>query len=83
MEIKVILQDIDEVKEIVDKCVETIEKQSKLERIYLDKLKRLQEKMDYVETRHIAEDELLCELLIELGLGEIVNQYAKTVKWYA
>ena len=35
------------------------------------------------EARHIYEDDLLCDLLTELGYEEIVEQYNKTGKWYA
>lgn len=51
---------------------------------YLEKLIQIQKKYyDDTECRHDCEDELLCELLTELGYEEIVNQYNKTGKWYA
>ena len=51
---------------------------------YLSKLIEIQNKYDDdTECRHGYEDDLLCELLKELGYEEIVNQYNKTGKWYA
>ena len=51
---------------------------------YLTKLIEIQSNYDGdTECRHIYEDALLCELLIELGYEEIVNQYKETGKWYS
>lgn len=55
-----------------------------LEKEYLKKIKEAQqEEDDDQEVRHIREDELLCELLIELGFNKFVKQYHSTNKWYA
>jgi len=35
------------------------------------------------EDYHIAADKLLCELLIELGYKEVVDEFNKLGKWYA
>lgn len=51
---------------------------------YIDELKKIQKILNKdTESRHIAEDDILCELLSELGFNEIVELYDKTLKWYA
>lgn len=36
-----------------------------------------------IETRHMLADEVLCELLKQLGYQEVVEEYEKLPKWYA
>lgn len=36
-----------------------------------------------VESAHGWADSILCELLIELGLTDVVNAYDNVEKWYA
>lgn len=38
---------------------------------------------DDTETAHYYADELMCELLCELGYGEGVNIFKNMAKWYA
>lgn len=66
--------------------LETIPKQviKDLNKEYLEKIKEYQERnKGDEEARHIAEDDLLCELLTKIGFDEVVKQYIKTSKWYA
>lgn len=60
------------------------EKTADIEKRYLQKLKEGQDKywIDK-ERRHVYEDDILCELLTELGYEELVKQYESTDKWYA
>ena len=45
---------------------------------------KMRELADYdCESRHIAADELLTELLVELGYVKTVAEYEKIHKWYA
>ena len=37
---------------------------------------------DDVEEHHFDADDLLCELLTELGYGDVVEVYNKIEKWY-
>ncbi len=48
----------------------------------LEKLKELRYEMD-TEAAHSDADELLCELLIELGHQDIVDAFNQIDKWYA
>jgi len=48
----------------------------------LKALKDLQECAD-IELAHGKADDLLCELLTELGLSPVVEEYKKIKKWYA
>lgn len=60
------------------------EKTADIEKRYLKKLKEVQD--EYCgdeECRHGCEDDILCELLKELGYKELVKQYESTNKWYA
>lgn len=36
-----------------------------------------------LEVDHAKADEILCQLLTELGFGEIVDKYEDVEKWYA
>jgi hypothetical protein len=36
-----------------------------------------------VETKHIDADEIMCEVLIELGYGEGITIFQKMKKWYS
>lgn len=49
---------------------------------FLQKMLELQEGFDY-EMEHIVADNLLCQMLIELGYEDIVSEYNKVNKWYA
>ena len=49
---------------------------------YAEKIKELQ-KIDDIEYAHSKADKILCELLEELGLKDIVEEYKKIDKWYA
>lgn len=49
---------------------------------YLAKLEEIQKNGD-VEVRHGREDDLLCDLLIELGFEDIVELYKSSTKWYS
>lgn len=49
---------------------------------YIEKMKELQNARD-TEGSHIDADDLLCELLVELGFQEVVDEYNKIGKWYA
>lgn len=46
------------------------------------KLKELQLSGD-PESSHYEADNVLCELLVSLGLEHIVKEYVKISKWYA
>lgn len=50
-----------------------------------DYLSLMQELADCSEPEHAHSkaDKLLCELLTDLGYGNIVNAYEKVEKWYA
>lgn len=50
--------------------------------VYLNRLKTLKE-TDNPETAHADADDVLCELLYELGYEEIVEAYKAIEKWYA
>ena len=45
-------------------------------------LEDLQSSID-VESVHAEADDILCQLLIILGCGEVVEKYNKVPKWYA
>ena len=49
---------------------------------YLEKLIALQ-KLSDIEVAHYEADDVLVELLSNLGFDDIVNEYAKINKWYA
>jgi hypothetical protein len=38
---------------------------------------------DDKEILHVEADDILCELLVELGYIELVNAFCKVPKWYA
>lgn len=48
---------------------------------FVEKIKKT-ERLD-TELAHIEDDEILCELLRELGYGKVVDEYKKKSKWYA
>lgn len=54
---------------------------NKLKQKYLLLLKEAKYKDK--EMAHIFADDALCDLLIELGFDEIVNEYNTIDKWYA
>ena len=47
---------------------------------YLEKLKVLQESVDY-EKAHSDADDLLCEVLKEIGYSDIAEAYEEIFKW--
>ena len=49
---------------------------------YLEELVALQQVHD-LEVAHIRADEILVDILKDLGLENIVNEYEKINKWYA
>lgn len=57
----------------------------KLESKYLELLKQLNPLPNQIasEESHIAADDILCELLLNLGFDKIVDAYNKIPKWYA
>ena len=57
---------------------------NKQERIkdYTEKMREIATNPD-CEAAHFNADELLCELLEELGYGEVVEVYHEVCKWYA
>ena len=54
----------------------------KLKEKYINLLKEQQISWDN-ETAHVEADNLVCELLKELGFEEVVKEYDKVSKWYA
>jgi len=36
-----------------------------------------------IEFRHIKADDLLCEILTQMGYKKMVNIYKQIIKWYA
>lgn len=50
--------------------------------LFLQEMLELQKDDDY-EITHIKADQLLCEILIELGYKDIVDAYSGIEKWYA
>lgn len=48
----------------------------------MNELKKLQDFGDN-EIAHAKADKVLCELLSQLGYGEVVTEYDKIGKWYA
>ena len=57
------------------------EDKKRLERKYLDRLEEA-EKYD-CETYHMKADQVLCDLLNELGFSTLVERYDSEDKWYA
>ena len=49
---------------------------------FLRKMVELQSDNDG-ELAHIVADRLLCDLLTDLGYGDLVKEYDKIGKWYA
>ena len=49
---------------------------------YIERLK-LSAKSDDTEGAHCYADEVLCDLLIELGYTKVVEAYHEVDKWYA
>ncbi len=59
------------------------EKLKKRKKIYhIEKLKSCQKSID-TEMSHIEADLIICDLLIELGFKDVVDEYDKVGKWYA
>lgn len=53
----------------------------KREQKYIRKLIK-QQMNTCVEEAHVNADAILCELLIEIGYGQVVTEYGKVDKWY-
>lgn len=51
-------------------------------KVYMERLKEIQKNTD-IEIAHSDADDVLCDLLTELGYGDIVNEYKKIERWYA
>lgn len=49
---------------------------------YMEQLKAEQQNAD-IEEAHANADEVLCELLIDLGYKPIIEEYNEVPKWYA
>ena len=49
---------------------------------YIDRIKELQGSGD-TEYQHRDADDILCEVLYQIGLHELVREYKKVDKWYA
>lgn len=49
---------------------------------YIQKLVKAQESGD-AECAHMDADDILCDLLEELGFSDVVNEFRKINKWYA
>lgn len=54
----------------------------KLNEKYLKRIKHLSESID-PEFAHITADDILCDLLLEIGYKDLVNEFYKIEKWYA
>jgi len=50
---------------------------------YIKKLKALQSIENDTESAHIDADDLLLDLLKDLGYDDVVKEYEKIDKWYA
>jgi hypothetical protein len=56
----------------------------KLRQAALDKLNTIQvDKGQGTEQIHIDADQVLCDLLVSLGYGDVVAEYNKVEKWFA
>lgn len=49
---------------------------------YLERLKKLQNNYD-IEAAHSEADNILCEILMEFELEDILEAYENVPKWYA
>jgi len=56
-------------------------KKSELIKKAIDDLKEQQKNLD-TECAHIKADNILCDLLKDIGFGEVVIEYEKINKWY-
>jgi len=50
-----------------------------------DAIKLLKQQQDNLDTElaHVEADNIICALLIQLGYGEVVDEFEKINKWYA
>lgn len=62
--------------------MENIEEIKRISEPYIERLKTEQNNYD-TEYAHSAADNILCDLLTELGYGDVVKEYNKIEKWYA
>lgn len=59
---------------------------TKKQRYAVDRAKnQLQEQQLHgdIERAHVEADDILCQLLVELGLEDVVAEFDKIDKWYA
>lgn len=67
---------------IMNRKIDILEEDKKrLESKYLDMLEEAEN--DDCELYHIKADQVLCDLLNELGFGALVERYDSKSKWYA
>ena len=67
---------------IMNRKIEILEAdKKKLERKYLDRIEEAEK--DDCELYHMKADQVLCDLLNELGFSELVERYDSKSKWYA
>ena len=61
---------------------ESEDEKDNLKKKYVELLKTQQESHDR-EHAHTTADDILCELLLDLGYKDVVEEYEKIDKWYA
>ena len=49
---------------------------------YITQLRELQESDD-TESAHVQADRILCDILLQLGYTDIIEEYHQIGKWYA
>ena len=62
--------------------IDSKKENSDISQSYIERLEEVQKMFDQ-ERAHINADEILCELLTELGYCDVVKEYNKIEKWYA
>lgn len=50
---------------------------------YTERMRELANNDDDIEARHVEMDDLMCEILKEMGFNELVDIFNETEKWYA
>lgn len=51
---------------------------------YTERMRKLADNNDDdIEARHVEMDDLMCEILKEMGFNELVEIFNETEKWYA
>jgi len=61
---------------------EKLKKRRNIHYRYIEELKLCKKGLD-TECAHIEADSIICDLLIELGFKDVVDEYDKIGKWYA